>query len=102
MLPAIAVRMSFPNYSPIAQFKTLQDLSLARLHSRIIFGQLRVDHGLTGSNRQFRKLCIMKLSHFRGSLQSVTDISSSHEKIRSCTASNKFWVSERQWAVIEL
>ena len=26
--------MSFPNYSPIAQFKTLQDLSQARLNSR--------------------------------------------------------------------
>jgi hypothetical protein len=33
---------------------------------------------------------------------SVTDISSGHEKIRFCTASNKLWLSDRQWAVIEL
>src|SRR5437899_4745942 len=41
--------MAFTNYSPIAQFKTLQDLSQARLNSRIIFGRLRVDHGQPGS-----------------------------------------------------
>src|SRR5260370_26243311 len=30
-----------------------------------------MSEGLTGSNRQFRKVCVMKLSHFRGSLQMV-------------------------------
>src|SRR5262249_12714425 len=36
--------MPFPNFSPLADFKTLQVLSQARLNSRIIFGRLRVDH----------------------------------------------------------
>jgi hypothetical protein len=51
LLGTLAPGLPFPDYSPIAQFKTLQDLSQAPLNSRIIFGRLRVDHGLLGHNR---------------------------------------------------
>lgn len=49
------VEISFPNHSPIANFKTLQDLPQAPLNSRIIFGRLRAGHGQVGSNPPGRK-----------------------------------------------
>jgi hypothetical protein len=45
-----ALRMPFPNYSPIAHLKTLQNLWQARLNWRITFGRLQVGPGLLGSN----------------------------------------------------